>query len=161
MDSRLTEDKIKPFRLVKYFAYAGLVVIFLVTLILSLLNTHWVKSMQRKKSEDYEEHAVLDSAIHYPVAGQRLKELHRRQRPVRTGNLSIDLPVGLDVLLADDDEDRLGHVTQQLRRVHGQELLSVWTVVRASVLLQGFPGSPDPVDPEEARLAGYSAVDRD
>ena len=53
MDPKIPEEKIKPFRLVKYFAFSGLVVIFLVTIILSVLNTHWVKSMQRKKSEDY------------------------------------------------------------------------------------------------------------
>jgi len=53
MDPKVPEEKIKPFRLVKYFAFSGLVVIFLVTIILSVLNTHWVKSMQRKKSEDY------------------------------------------------------------------------------------------------------------
>lgn len=53
MELKLTEEKIKPFRLVKYFAFAGLIVIFLVTIILTVLNTHWVKSMQRKKSEDY------------------------------------------------------------------------------------------------------------
>ena len=53
MELKQTEEKIKPFRLVKYFAFAGLIVIFLVTIILTVLNTHWVKSMQRKKSEDY------------------------------------------------------------------------------------------------------------
>ena len=52
MDQTLSEERIKPFRLVKYFTFSGLVVIFLVTLILAILNTHWVKSMQRKKSED-------------------------------------------------------------------------------------------------------------
>jgi signal transduction histidine kinase len=53
MKDRFSEDKIRPFRLVKYFTFTGLVVIFLVTLILAMLNNHWVKSMQRKKSEDY------------------------------------------------------------------------------------------------------------
>jgi two-component system sensor histidine kinase HydH len=53
MEPKLQEEKIKPFRLVKYFAFSGLIVIFSVTIILSVLNTHWVKSMQRKKSEDY------------------------------------------------------------------------------------------------------------
>jgi two-component system sensor histidine kinase HydH len=53
MEPGLSEEKIKPFQLVKYFAFSGLVVIFLVTIILTVLNTHWVKSMQRKKSEDY------------------------------------------------------------------------------------------------------------
>ena len=53
MDTKSPEERIKPFRLVKYFTFTGLVVIFLVTVILSMFNTHWVKSMQRQKSEDY------------------------------------------------------------------------------------------------------------
>jgi signal transduction histidine kinase len=59
----LSEEKIKPFRLVKYFTFTGLVVIFLVTIILAILNTHWVKSMQRKKSEDYA-HALIENLNH-------------------------------------------------------------------------------------------------
>jgi two-component system, NtrC family, sensor histidine kinase HydH len=46
-------DKAKPFRLVKYFTFSSLIVIFLVTLVLSFFNTHWARSMQLKKSEDY------------------------------------------------------------------------------------------------------------
>jgi len=53
MEGKPPEERIKPFRLVKYFTFTGLVVIFLVTIILSVLNTHWVKAMQRQKSEDY------------------------------------------------------------------------------------------------------------
>ena len=53
MENKPAEERIKPFRLVKYFTFTGLIVIFLVTIILSMLNTHWVKSMQRQKSEDY------------------------------------------------------------------------------------------------------------
>ena len=53
MANKPPEERIKPFRLVKYFTFTGLVVIFLVTIILSVLNTHWVKSMQRQNSEDY------------------------------------------------------------------------------------------------------------
>jgi signal transduction histidine kinase len=63
MDRNLSEERIKPFRLVKYFTFSGLVVIFLVTLILAILNTHWVKSMQRKKSEDYA-HALIENLNH-------------------------------------------------------------------------------------------------
>lgn len=63
MDRPLSEEKIKPFRLVKYFTFAGLVVIFLVTLILTILNTHWVKAMQRQKSEDYA-HALIENLNH-------------------------------------------------------------------------------------------------
>jgi two-component system sensor histidine kinase HydH len=59
----LSEEKIKPFRLVKYFTFTGLVVIFMVTIILAILNTHWVKSMQRKKSEDFA-HALIENLNH-------------------------------------------------------------------------------------------------
>ncbi len=57
------EERIKPFRLVKYFAFSGLVLIFFVTVILAILNTHWVKSLQRKKSEDYA-HALIENLNH-------------------------------------------------------------------------------------------------
>lgn len=53
MITKSPEESIKPFRLVKYFTFTGLIVIFLVTIILSVFNTHWVKAMQRQKSEDY------------------------------------------------------------------------------------------------------------
>jgi len=53
MNLQTAEEKIKPFRLVKYFTFTSLIVIFLGTLVLSLLNTHWAKTMQQKKSEDY------------------------------------------------------------------------------------------------------------
>jgi len=48
-----SEEKVKPFRLVKYFAFISLIVIFLGTLILSSLNTHWARTMQLEKSEEY------------------------------------------------------------------------------------------------------------
>ena len=47
------EEKTKPFQLVKYFTISSLLFIFLGTLILSLLTTHWVRQIQQKKSEDY------------------------------------------------------------------------------------------------------------
>ncbi len=53
MEKRIPEEKIKPFRLVKYFTFIGLIVIFLVTIVLTVLNTHWVRAMQHQKSEDY------------------------------------------------------------------------------------------------------------
>ncbi|MBU4053720.1 MAG: two-component sensor histidine kinase [Proteobacteria bacterium] len=47
------EKKEKPFRLVKYFTFSSLIVTFLATLVLSALNTHLARSMQREKSEEY------------------------------------------------------------------------------------------------------------
>jgi two-component system, NtrC family, sensor histidine kinase HydH len=53
MKHNATEEKVKPFRLVKYFTFTSLILIFIGTLIFSLLNTHWAKTMQEKKSEEY------------------------------------------------------------------------------------------------------------
>ena len=47
------EEKIKPFRLVKYFTVTSLALIFLGTIVLSILNTHWARAMLRQNSEDY------------------------------------------------------------------------------------------------------------
>jgi two-component system sensor histidine kinase HydH len=46
-------EKAKPFRLVKYFSLSSLVVIFLGTIVLSVVNTHLARRMQRQKSEAY------------------------------------------------------------------------------------------------------------
>jgi signal transduction histidine kinase len=53
MEPQPISEKTKPFRLVKYFTFTSLIVIFLGTMILSVLNTHWAREMQYKKSEDY------------------------------------------------------------------------------------------------------------
>ena len=63
METQQPEERIKPFRLVKYFTFTGLVVIFLVTVLLSVLNTHWVKALQRQKSEDYA-HSLIENLNH-------------------------------------------------------------------------------------------------
>jgi signal transduction histidine kinase len=46
-------EKVKPFRLVKYFTVTSLIFIFLGTIVLSILNTHWARAMLRQNSEDY------------------------------------------------------------------------------------------------------------
>jgi len=48
-----SEEKVKPFRLVKYFTFTSLIVIFSGAIIISILNTHQARSMQREKSEEY------------------------------------------------------------------------------------------------------------
>ena len=53
MPSRIDTERIKPFRLVKYFTFTSLIAVFIGTLVLSLLNIHWARSFQLKKSQDY------------------------------------------------------------------------------------------------------------
>ncbi|MDP2863313.1 MAG: ATP-binding protein [Desulfobacterales bacterium] len=50
---KTTEEKVKPFRLVKYFTFSSLVVIFISTIVLSVLNTNWIRTTQQKTSEEY------------------------------------------------------------------------------------------------------------
>ena len=53
MISKPLDEKVKPFKLVKYFTFTSLILTFLGILILAGLNNHWSRMMQLKKSEDY------------------------------------------------------------------------------------------------------------
>ncbi len=53
MNPDIPEEKVKPFRLVKYFTITSIIVVFLGTIVLSILNTHWTREMQRQKSQEY------------------------------------------------------------------------------------------------------------
>ncbi len=46
-------ERTKPFRLVKYFTFSSLFVLFAGALVLSLLNIHWARRMQLDKNRDY------------------------------------------------------------------------------------------------------------
>ncbi len=48
-----TGEQGKPFRLVKYFTFTSLVIIFAGTIILSFLNIHWARRLQLEKNKDY------------------------------------------------------------------------------------------------------------
>ena len=47
------QEKVKPFRLVKYFTFTSLIVIFIGTVALSFANIQWARQMQLKKNEAY------------------------------------------------------------------------------------------------------------
>jgi signal transduction histidine kinase len=47
------DDRIRPFRLVKYFTFSSLIVLFIGTLTLAALNTHWARKLELTKNEDY------------------------------------------------------------------------------------------------------------
>ena len=53
MRSQPISERAKPFRLVKYFSLSSLILIFFGTIVLSVLNTHWIRKMQFAKSEAY------------------------------------------------------------------------------------------------------------
>jgi signal transduction histidine kinase len=53
VNEQIEVERTKPFRLVKYFTVTSLSLIFLGAIILSMLNNHWARAMQREKSEEY------------------------------------------------------------------------------------------------------------
>jgi two-component system sensor histidine kinase HydH len=53
MSENQLEEKAKPFRLIKYFTFTSLIVIFIGTLVISTFNTHLTRAVQRRESEDF------------------------------------------------------------------------------------------------------------
>ncbi|RPH52681.1 MAG: two-component sensor histidine kinase [Desulfobacteraceae bacterium] len=50
---KTSEETVRPFRLVKFFTFSSLIVIFISTIVLSVLNTDWIRTTQQKRSEEY------------------------------------------------------------------------------------------------------------
>ncbi|MCG8642455.1 MAG: ATP-binding protein [Desulfobacterales bacterium] len=44
----------KPFRLVKFFTFSSLVIMFTATLVIAALNAHWVRNLLLEKSKEYD-----------------------------------------------------------------------------------------------------------
>jgi signal transduction histidine kinase len=44
---------IKPFRLVKFFTFSSLIIMFTATIVISALNAHWVRNILLEKSQEY------------------------------------------------------------------------------------------------------------
>jgi hypothetical protein len=88
MKQHVTEEKVKPFRLVKYFSFTSLILIFVGTLIFSLLNTHWAKAMQEKKKRrvcprsDRKSQPSGILAVHYPGCAKIRKDSTEQRKTV-------------------------------------------------------------------------------
>ncbi len=53
MKNKISVEKEKPFRLVKYFTFSSLLIIFIGSIVLSMLNSHWARTKQNEDSENY------------------------------------------------------------------------------------------------------------
>lgn len=62
-ENNISSEKRKPFQLVKYFTIISLFVLFVGTLIMSILNIHWARAMQIKQREHYA-HALVENLNH-------------------------------------------------------------------------------------------------
>ena len=78
------EERAKPFRLVKYFTFSSLVVIFLGSLTLSRLNTHLARTMQKKKSREYAK--VLIENLNHQILVQFAIPMYFRYGKIRLGD---------------------------------------------------------------------------
>lgn len=47
------DNEQKPFRLVKFFTFSALMVMFIATIVISVINAHWVRNILQEKSEEY------------------------------------------------------------------------------------------------------------
>ncbi len=81
MNHLSSQEKAKPFRLVKYFTFISLISIFLGTIALSLLNTHWARRMHLKKSEDYA--LLLVENLNHQIFSQFFIPMARKFRKIQ------------------------------------------------------------------------------
>ncbi|MBW1840499.1 MAG: GHKL domain-containing protein [Deltaproteobacteria bacterium] len=77
-------EKVKPFRLVKYFTITSLIVIFVGALVLSALNTHWARKMLLKKSEDYA--LLLVENLNHQIFLQFILPVYFKYGKIQLGN---------------------------------------------------------------------------
>ena len=81
MNHLSSPEKAKPFRLVKYFSFISLISIFLGTIALSLLNTHWARRMHLKESEDYA--LLLIENLNHQIFSQFFIPMARKFRKIQ------------------------------------------------------------------------------
>jgi signal transduction histidine kinase len=53
----------RPFRLVKFFTFSSLIVMFSATIVISALNAHWIRNLIQQKSEEYA-HLLIENLNH-------------------------------------------------------------------------------------------------
>jgi len=72
---------IKPFRLVKFFTFSSLVIMFTATIIISALNAHWVRNILLEKSKEYA--SVLVENLNHQIISRFMLPILVRHGEVR------------------------------------------------------------------------------
>ena len=122
-------EKGKPFRLVKYFTFTSLVVIFLGTIVLSVMNVRWARSLQLSKSEEYalggmttEDYLAmfdtrLDSAIEVISVAMSIEAqaLDLYQRAAETADISQTKRLLMDI--AGEERSHLNQLGDLMDRI--------------------------------------------
>jgi signal transduction histidine kinase len=71
----------KPFRLVKFFTFSSLVIMFTATIIISALNGHWVRNILLEKSKEYA--SVLVENLNHQIFSRFMLPVLLQQGEVR------------------------------------------------------------------------------
>jgi signal transduction histidine kinase len=162
----------KPFQLVKYFTYTSLVLVLVGTLVLSLSNTHWARSMLREKSEEYSRllienlnhqvftQFVLPVAVRYgQIELRREEQFERMDKVVRSTFHSFQVEMvniydRSGTIAYSFDTRRIGKTDAGGREVSaalaGETLNRLRQKGNWLQILLGFP--------EESRLATYAPL---
>ncbi len=74
-------QSIKPFRLVKFFTFSSLVIMFTATIIISALNAHWVRNILLEKSKEYA--SVLVENLNHQIISRFMLPILVRHGKVR------------------------------------------------------------------------------
>lgn len=169
--SAITE-RAKPFRLVKYFTFTSLVLVFLGTLMLSMFNTHWARTLLRQKSEAYSRllvenlnhqvfiQFILPVAVRYgQIELRREEQAERMDKVVRSTlhSFQVDMVNIYDragTIAYSFDESRVG-VTDAAGRELAAALSGETTIrlVQQGNWLRIFLGIP-----EESRLVTFAPL---
>lgn len=72
---------IKPFRLVKFFTFSSLVIMFTATIAISTLNAHWVRKMILEKSEEYD--SLLVENLNHQIFSRFILPVVIRNKEIR------------------------------------------------------------------------------
>ena len=72
---------IKSFRLVKFFTFSSLVIMFAATITISALNAHWVRNILLEKSEEYA--SLLVENLNHQIISRFMLPILVRQREIR------------------------------------------------------------------------------
>jgi len=72
---------IKSFRLVKFFTFSSLVIMFAATITISALNAHWVRNILLEKSEEYA--SLLVENLNHQIISRFMLPVLVRQREIR------------------------------------------------------------------------------
>ena len=111
MEAKPAEERIKPFRLVKYFTFSGITVIFLVIIMLSVLNPAHLRERFRGRGQKIDKRRAERYLQHFDeiwrLQSYLLSEADRGQVPIFVNNAKDQVIRDIMSVVMDALVDRL------------------------------------------------------